>query len=225
MIAAAAESASQLMIGHVARFEADHIKAKEALERGAIGKLRMASHALVGPYPDWSSNNWLGDTATSGGPVLDLAIHSVDYLLWLFGEAVVCVFARGAPGNRGQDHYVLINLQFAGGGLGLVEASWAHPASLPLNCRVELCGDKGRIAWDYPQISGLKTWQEGSGAKNYPLEGENSFAVQLAAFVNSIRAGLPAPVSAKEGLAALRICLAALESLTSGKPVMLPEEV
>ena len=220
--------APKLMIGHVARYEVDHIKAKALLERGAIGQLKMAYHAIVGPYPAWSTNNWLGDVSRSGGPVLDLAIHSVDSLLWFFNQPVVSVFASGSqPGsqNNQKNHYVLLNLQFANGGLGLVEASWAHPAQMPQNCRVELSGDLGRITWDYPQISALKTFQTDVGAKEYTMEGENSFATQIADFVHCIQNDLPVPIPASAGAAALRVCLAALESLETGKCIALSEEV
>jgi predicted dehydrogenase len=216
MIDTANQSGVKFMVAHVSRYEVDHHKAREILERGEIGDLRMAFHSITSTYPGWSVQDWLGDEEKSGGPIVDLAIHSVDYMLWLFKSPVKRVYAIGSKKMIARNHYVLANLQFANGGLGLVETSWAHPPSAPLNCRVELCGTSGRIAWDYDQIDGMQTFIEGQGRRSYVLEGENSFAAEIASFVQCIENDLPSPVAGNEAKDALQVCLAALESLESG---------
>jgi predicted dehydrogenase len=219
MIDTADQSGVKFMVAHVSRYEVDHRKAKEMLERGEIGDLRMAFHAITSAYPGWSVQDWLGDEEKSGGPIVDLAIHSVDYMLWLFKSPVKRVYALGSQQATARNHYVLANLQFANGGLGLVETSWAHPPSAPLSCRVELCGTSGRVAWDYDQIDGMQTFIEGQGRHSYVLEGENSFAAEIASFVQCINNDLPSPIPGKEAKEALKVCLAALESLQSGRCV------
>jgi predicted dehydrogenase len=221
MIDTAHQSGVKFMVAHVSRFEVDHRKAREMLERGEIGDLRMAFHAITSPYPSWSAHDWFGDEEKSGGPIVDLAIHSVDYMLWLFKCPVRRVYALGSQKATARNDYVLANLQFANGGLGLVEASWAHPPSAPLSCRVELCGTNGRIAWDYDQIDGMQTFIEGQGRRSFVLEGENSFAAEIASFIQCIENDLPSPVPGNEAKEALQVCLAALESLKSGRCVEL----
>lgn len=219
MIVTAGKCGVKFMVAHVSRYEVDHHKAKDILDRGDIGQLRMAFHSITGPYPGWSMQNWLGDAAKSGGPIVDLAIHGVDYLLWMFKSPVLRVFARGSQKVTGNNHYALACLQFANGGLGLIETSWAHPASAPLACRVELCGTHGRIAWDYDQINGMDTFIEGQGRRTYPLEGENSYAAEIADFIHCIETDQPSPIPGGEARDALRVCLAALESLESGRSI------
>jgi predicted dehydrogenase len=221
MIDTAYQSGVKFMVAHVSRYEVDHQKAREILEHGEIGDLRMAFHAITSTYPGWSAHDWLGDEEKSGGPIVDLAIHSVDYMLWLFKSPVRQVYALGSQKPTARNHYVLATLQFANGGLGLVETSWAHPPSAPLTCRVELCGTNGRIAWDYDQIDGMQTFIEGQGRHSFVLEGENSFAAEIASFVQCINNDLPSPVSGNEAKEALQVCLAALESLKSGRCVEL----
>jgi predicted dehydrogenase len=217
MIETAQRCGVKLMVGHVSRYEADHHKAREILERGEIGELRMAFHSLTSAYPGWSAQNWFGDQAKSGGPIVDLAIHSVDYMLWLFKCPVERVYALGSKQAGAQNHYALASLYFANGGLGLIETSWAHPASAPFGCRVELSGTLGRISWDYTQVDGMQTITAGQGRRSYVLEGENSFAVEIADFINCIENDLPSPVPGSQAQEALRVCLAALESLESGR--------
>jgi predicted dehydrogenase len=208
---------AKFMVAHVSRYEADHLKAKEILERGEIGPLRMAFHSITSPFPGWSMNNWLGDKTKSGGPIVDLAIHGVDYLLWLFKRPVVRVFARGSQAVLGNNHYALATLQFENGGLGLIETSWAHPPSCQLSCKVELCGTDGRIAWDYNQIDPMQTLIEGQGKQSYIMEGENSYAAEIADFIRCIENDLPSPIPGQEAKNALQVCLAALESLETGR--------
>jgi predicted dehydrogenase len=217
MIETADRSNVKFMVAHVSRYEADHRKAKEILDRGEIGELRMAFHSITSPYPGWSAQDWLGDEAESGGPVVDLAIHSVDYMLWLFRSPVERVYAVGSRQASARNRYALLTLYFANGGLGLVETSWAHPPSAPLACKVELSGTLGRIAWDYDQINGMRTIIEGQGRRSYVLEGENSFAAEIADFIRCIENDLPSPVPGSEAKAALAVCLAASESLASGR--------
>jgi predicted dehydrogenase len=220
MIDTADQTGAKLMVAHVSRYEADHLKAREIVASGEIGALRMAFHSLTSPYPGWSAHNWLGDEAQSGGPIVDLAIHSVDYLLWLFGSPVERVYALGSgPAAAGQNHYTLTSLYFANGGLGLVETSWAHPTSAPFGCRVELAGSLGRVGWAYDTIDGLQTIVEGAGRRSYVLEGENSFAAEIAAFIGCIDNDLPPPVPGWAGREALQVCLAALDSLASRRCV------
>jgi predicted dehydrogenase len=217
MIETADRSNVKFMVAHVSRYEADHLKAKEILDRGEIGELRMAFHSITSPYPTWGAQDWFGDETQSGGPVVDLAIHSVDYMLWLFRSPVERVYAVGSRQASRRNRYALLTLYFANGGLGLVETSWAHPPSAPLACKVELCGTLGRIGWDYDQINGMQTIIEGQGRRSYVLEGENSFAAQISDFVRCIDNNLPSPVPGSEAKEALEVCLAASESLASGR--------
>lgn len=219
MIDTAAETGVKFMVAHVSRYEVDHRKAKDVLARGDIGQLRMAFHSITSTYPGWSTLNWLGDEDKSGGPVVDLAIHGVDYLLWLFQSPVDRVYALGSQKTTGNNHYALVQVHFSNGGLGLIETSWAHPPSSPLACRVELTGSQGRIAWDYNQIESMQTFLEGQKPQYHVLEGENSFAAEIADFIHCIENDLPVPVPGSEARAALQVCLAAQESLQTGRSV------
>jgi predicted dehydrogenase len=80
-----------------------------------------------------------------------------------------------------------------------------------------LCGTLGRIGWDYDQINGMQTIIEGQGRRSYVLEGENSFAAEISDFLRCIDNDLPSPVPGSEAKGALEVCLAASESLASGR--------
>jgi predicted dehydrogenase len=219
MITIAEETGVAFVVGHVARYEADHRRAREIVARGDLGVLRMASQSITGPFPEWSAGGWFADVAQSGGPVLDLAIHSFDYLLWLFGSRVVRVSAVGVQREIPVHGYALVTLRFENGGIGLVEVSWIHPRGQGLLVRNELVGTKGRLAWDYDAIAALQVVRD-EGRENHTVV-PGGWAAQAAGFLRAAREGAASPVSGREGLAALRVALAALESLETERTIAL----
>jgi predicted dehydrogenase len=219
MLAIAAETGVIFPVGHVARFEEDHRTAQQIVARGDLGQLRMASQSITGPFPDWSAHGWFADQTQSGGPVLDLAIHSFDYLLWLFQDRVIRVSAVGVREKIAVNGYALVLLRFANGGIGQVEVSWLHPKGQGLLVRNELFGTNGRLVWDYDGIAALQVVKD-DGRQNQTMV-PGGWNVQTAGFLNSIQKGTPPLVSGQEALEALRVGLAALESLETGRTVEL----
>lgn len=224
MIDQAERSGVKFMVGHVSRYEADHAHARKVVERGDLGELRMASQSITGAFPQWGTDGWFGDVSQSGGPLVDLAIHSIDFILWLFKSPVVRVSAVGVKKDQPFHSYVLATMRFANGGMAQVEASWAHPAPPDAGVSVitELSGTAGRLRWDYDDITSMKVYT-GESKQSVLMAGENSFAAELGAFVRSIEEDTQPPVTGVEALQALRVALAALESLESGKSISLEQ--
>lgn len=219
MIEAARETGMKLMVGHVTRYEPDHLRAKELLDRGAVGPLRMAFQSITGPFPEWSSGGWFANVAQSGGPVVDLAIHSFDSLLWFFDRPVTRVAAIGTKSKIDLYSYALVTLSFDGGGLGLVESSWSHPRAQDLLARTELVGANGRISWDYADMASMYLIGDDTPRRNFVMLGEQSFAQQIAAFAACIERDTPPPIPGQQALETLRVALAAYESLETGRAV------
>ncbi len=86
MIAAAEESGKKLMIGMCLRFDAVYAKLKEVLESGTYGKVESVYMERLSAMPRWGFEGWYHDYARSGGVIMDLHIHDVDMLRYLFGE-------------------------------------------------------------------------------------------------------------------------------------------
>ena len=102
MIAAAKQSDRLLMVAHVLRFWPEYVAIADFLKTGALGKpLAATAKRLVGP-PRWS--DFFLHPEWSGGGVLDLQVHDLDTLNWLFGTPKT-VYARGqrSPESGGWD--------------------------------------------------------------------------------------------------------------------------
>lgn len=219
MVTTSRTSSTKLMVGHVSRFEPDHRRAQQLVAAGRLGVLHMSSQSITGAAPTWSEGAWLADVSRSGGPIVDLAIHSFDYLAWLHQSVPVRVTAIAADTAVGPSTYALVTLRFASGAIGTVETSWAHPTGHGLQVITELAGSGGRLDWTYDGvIVGTMIDAKGTTTRFDPLGGRG-FQAEIAAFVDAIRRDTDPPVTANDGRAALRTALAALESVRFGRPV------
>jgi len=219
IVEAAGRATGILMIAHVSRFEPDHRQAKDVVDAGHLGTVQMATHSMTTSLPGWSENDWLADIEQSGGPLVDLAVHSFDFLAWATGSHPVRVHAVGADTAVGPASYVLTTVRYASGALGLVETSWAHPVSYGFKLRAELVGTDGRLSWDYDHINGGTTYRTGGDTSWFDPLGNRGYRTEIARFTEAARRGGPSPVAAEDGLAALRTALAALESVRTGHTI------
>lgn len=129
------------------RFKPGVRRMKEFLDSGALGKPILAD-ARVKWYrpPEYYKNSrWRGTLALDGGGALiNQAIHTVDLLLWMFGD-VVTVQARKATAFHeieGEDTLVAL-LEFANGALGSFVATTSVYPGYPR--RIELTGSNGTL--------------------------------------------------------------------------------
>ncbi|CAN5558797.1 Gfo/Idh/MocA family oxidoreductase [soil metagenome] len=223
-IISAGDAAQQvLMIGHVSRFEPDHARAAEVVLGGAIGDVRSMTQSIRSPLPDWSEGSWLHDPAASGGPLIDLAIHSFDYLTWIARTRPVRVRCVTSGGTSRLPTYSLSTVRYESGAMALVEASWAHPAAAGLELETEIVGTGGRVRWDYGGIRGGTSTTGGAARTDIEVLGNRGFEAEIGRFCAAIRTAGPPPVPAADGLVALRIALAAAESARTGQPVEIDE--
>jgi predicted dehydrogenase len=125
MIEASRKAGKELMIAQVLRFWPEYIKLKEIIDAGTYGKL-LAIHCtrLSGP-PLWSWDNWLMDAPRSGGALLDLHVHDIDWINCLCGRPK-SVFASGLKIDRfGGWAHVLANYNY-GNVMATAEGGWAY---------------------------------------------------------------------------------------------------
>lgn len=101
MLAAAQGAGKKLMIAHCCRFDAPYRKLKKIVENTELGSPRIASFYRMSGLPGWSEKNWLLNQTTSGGCILDMHIHDVDMLQWVFGkpDAVSALGVNTIPGS------------------------------------------------------------------------------------------------------------------------------
>ncbi|GAA4572350.1 Gfo/Idh/MocA family oxidoreductase [Micromonospora coerulea] len=219
-VLAAAEAAPGLLsIGQVARYGPDHRLARDLAASGEIGLVRMLSHSTTTSLPEWSEGGWLADPATSGGPLLDQAVHSFDYARWVIGSSAVRVHCMAADSDAGALTYTLATVRYENGAIAHIECSWAHPASRGFKLRAEIIGTEGRLSWDYDHMMGGVLHAHEGDPEWWDVLGDREFTHELSAFFQACRDGGPPPVPAVEAVESLRTALAALESARTGQTI------
>ena len=218
LVSAAQKASVPLMPGHVVRFFPEFRKAHEVVESGAIGNPAAARTRRGGGMPK-GAGLWFSDHSKSGGVLLDLAIHDFDWLRWTLGE-VKSVFSKSLGATRGEGpDYALTTLQFDSGAVAHVEATWMDPSGFRVT--FEVCGSGGMIEYDSRFMPSLRTSVDGSPTVNEaPLDPtDDPYYNQLKGFVDAVRENREPPVTGFDGLMAVSIASAAIESAKSGKVV------
>jgi UDP-N-acetyl-2-amino-2-deoxyglucuronate dehydrogenase len=136
------------------RLKPNILRMKRAIESGLLGKTILVE-ARVKWYrpPEYYANSkWRGTLAMDGGGALiNQGIHTVDLLLWMFGD-VSRVQARTATllhPIEGEDT-VVATLEFASGALGVLHATTAAYPGYPR--RLEASGSNGTIVLEQDRI-------------------------------------------------------------------------
>lgn len=227
MVAVCRQAGVKLMVAHVVRFFPEYRQAKETVDAGRVGQVAVMRLKRNVYQPKKAEGNWFVDFEKSGGLILDLMIHDFEYARWVAGE-VTTVFAKSIrtqdPGAT-SDHGLAI-LTHASGALSHVEGSWAYPPPT-FRTQFEIAGSEGLLLHDSEATAPitLRLQQRSGESPDVPLPSspllEDPYTTEIKAFYDALLHDRPMPVTAGDGLAALHIALAAIESAQSGRPVHL----
>ncbi|MDZ4158663.1 MAG: Gfo/Idh/MocA family oxidoreductase, partial [Anaerolineaceae bacterium] len=227
MIAACRSAGVRLLVAHVVRFFPEYALAKAVLSQGKIGKLATVRLSRGSFRPKKPIGNWFLDEQKSGGLMLDMMIHDFDYARWLAGD-VESVYARKISTAEGIPpvDYGLAILKHRNGVLSHVAGAWAYPPPT-FRTGFEISGDGGMIDFDSQAAAPIEhllqkvsTDAPDVGLPSSPLT-ESPYTTQIKEFYAVLSEDRPPRVSAEDGLAAVQISLAAIESARSGKAIQI----
>lgn len=86
MIDAAEKSGKKFMIAHVVRFMQPYEYLKSVIDSGELGKVVHIDMRRGSTIPGNSWENWMQDIKKSGGTPIDLSIHDIDFVQYVFGQ-------------------------------------------------------------------------------------------------------------------------------------------
>ena len=216
-----------LLVGQVVHFYPEYAAAKQQVDAGHLGDVAVVHLKRNVFRPRKAQDNWFLDHEKSGGMILDLMIHDFDYPRWVAGE-VVSVYAKqlGDEARSIGDHCLAI-LTHASGAIGHLEGSWAYPPPT-FRTSFEIAGSAGLLIHNSAATAPISVlWrQQGNDISgDVPIAAspllESPYTTEIKAFYGHIAHGLAVPVTAADGLAALQIALAAIESAETGAVVHL----
>lgn len=233
MTAACELAGVPLFVAQVVRFFPEFALLKRGIDAGHVG-IPAAIRTRRGGAMPRAWNDWYGNFDLSGGCVLDLIIHDFDWLRWTFGE-VERVYAKGTSTSTlpGYD-YALVTLRFQSGAIAHVEGTWNDPAGFKV--AVEIAGDAGLAEYNFNQPTGIpfktalhpKAGEAGEAGSSKPgvavpesPTSVNPYQAELQHFLDCVELRITPSITPRDGQEAVRIALAAQESIETGQPITL----
>jgi predicted dehydrogenase len=228
IIAAQKIAGNVLMVAQVLRFSPEYATIRQVVQSGRLGKPVAAyGYRLTNP-PQWAS--WFANVKISGGTVLDLMIHDLDVMNWMFGkpEYVSAVGVRGQGGNWphaiAQLHYPDL--------VATDEVSHAMPLDYPFTAGLRLVCEGGAI--EYHLRAGGASFEQGKpehyllihepGRPSQPLAftPDDLYEREVAYFVQCVQNRVqPVIVTPQDARLAVQTALAVVKSLESGQTIRL----
>lgn len=232
MIEAARRNGALLMVGHNQRYMPPHVKAKEILQSGVLGKVLTFRTSFGHPGPEsWSADgreSWFFRKQEAiMGAMGDLGVHKSDLIRWLLEDEVAEVAAMIGTLDKADtdiDDNATCVLRMRSGAIGTLVASWTYYRGED-NSTVLWCEHGVMKIGTDPEDQVIVELRNGSVEKYkvgaIATNEEQTSSGVIDAFVESIVTKSASPVSGEEGMRSLKVILAAFESQESGKIVKL----
>ena len=226
MLEAAERQSVILMVGQVLRFWPHYRRIKELVDAGALGAIRSITAYRLSKFPPWSS--WFADPQKSGGCLLDLQVHDVDFVHWILGHPEL-VRTSAIRSEAGSWDHVWTSLGY-GERAVYIEASYLMPASWPFSSGIRLQGPKGCIEYTFGVQGNIEEREEGQhrfilyGAEGAPttlnVPSGDAFVNELQYFLDCVRSRKkPVLCPAEESLQVMRVMDASRRSVESCEAV------
>ena len=236
MLEEAEKAGKRLLIGQNQRLAKAHVKAKELVAAGEIGRVVTFRTTFGHGGPEtWSitpgKNTWFFDkTRAAMGAMADLGIHKTDMLRYILGQDIVRTTARlltldkrGADDQLiGVDDNAICIYETSGGAFGTMTASWTYYGREDNS--TTLYGTKGIMRiYDDPAHSIVVIPREGE-VKYYDLEKIQTNDDQTASgvideFVEAIAQDRPSMLDATDVIKSMKAVFASIRSSEERRPV------
>ena len=224
-LAAVDTAGVQMMVGFNRRFDPDFAELRKRIHAGEIGTLELLTVISKDPAPPP-----LKIAEVSGGLFRDMTIHDFDMVRFLMGEEPIAVSATASCqvdpeiGALSDVDTAVVSLRSASGKLAVIVNS--RRATYGYDQRIEAHGSNGMLSvGNRAESSLVRADADGiTGSKplyffleRYAL----AYRAELDSFLEGLESGKMQTPNGMDGLAALVLAEAAVESLATGREVEL----
>jgi predicted dehydrogenase len=205
-------------------------KARELLQHGVLGPVRMVRSSMYIEQLMKRGEGWRYDPRVSGGGVLITQnSHLVDKLCWMFGDV------RSVSGHTTRfvsaevEDHVHAYFEFVSGAVGYLDASWSARHYRTPTISIHAQGDNGtldvdddevRVCLDSPAgglVSGWHRWRKPDLYQGVPLDiGGPQYSLQMMGFLQAVRSGSGVESDIASGIRTQRVIDAIYASARSG---------
>jgi myo-inositol 2-dehydrogenase/D-chiro-inositol 1-dehydrogenase len=205
------------MVGFNMRFRKSYMRLKELVENKSLGTVLNIWSQRIGSL-HWKGYNWRYDPEQMCGMSIESLSHDIDFIRWIAGEIVDvrATIVESIPELKGFDDNANVVFSLSDNATACIHSSWSSP--IRFNSR-GIIGTSGTAYIEGPKLWDIKNihWQltemphEMIEVVDEPLDGQ-SYIRENESFVESILAGTPPPVGARDGLRTVQVSHAILQS-------------
>ena len=215
-------------LGFQRRFDAGYREARRLVEDGSLGTLyvvRLAGHDPAPPHESY--------IPASGGIFNDFTVHDFDVTRWLTGQEVDEVYADGGviafPMFATYDDVdtAVAIMRLSGGTLAIASSTRHDP--LGYDIRTELFGSGDSVSVGLGPKTPMRSVEPGVPPPAGPAWSQfmdrfrDAYENELRAFLRVARGDEESACTARDGLEAARVAVAATRSLREHRPVKVAE--
>ena len=118
------KTGAKVQVGQCIRLWSAYVYLKDLFDNNTYGRLKNLALRRLSPQATWSWQDWYNDISLSGGAVMDLHIHDVDFARYLLGNPT----SMNIAGDRGQ---VFALYNYPDNVTVQIEGGWDYPACFP----------------------------------------------------------------------------------------------
>jgi len=227
MIATAARCQRQLAVSYQYRAFPANQRLRELFREGALGSPIFARHVDVREVrPKLAMHS----RSQNGGPLIDMAGHFFDLMRFVTGAEPVSVTAHGHCFGRARPRLATVPdpaidsaeilVHYTGGHVLSAYVCWGMPEGHPGMTSSYVTGPAGIVTQEQTELR--LALADRTSAFRLPNAGWGP-AGRIADLVGAIRGEHRLEVDGEVGRRALAVCLGALDSIATGKTVVLPQ--
>ena len=208
LVKTAEENGLHLTVGFLMRFIPGLQHIRQAVESKKIGELVCATAKRVSQWPER-----IGDV----GVVKDTAIHDIDVMRFISGEDPITVYAKmGSMKHRKFEDYAQIMLTYKDGKSAFIESNWLTPYKTRA---LTVTGSDAIMRLDYITQDLWIEQQTETLQPRYPFQ--EPLKLELQHFVDCIVEKKKPVVTGEDGVRALEVAQAAMQSSAKNRAIQL----
>lgn len=225
LIALAQQRGVPLTVGHVERFNPAVRALRDRLATEDLGRVFQVHTRRLSPFPAR-----IGDT----GAAFDLATHDLDIMCELAGKPTRVSAEIDRRAHRTHEDLLAATLRFESGVIGLLEVNWLTPTKVR---QLSVTGERGMLVVDYlnqhltlfenahesaswPTLDIFDGVTEGNVVR-FAINRVEPLRAQLDEFLRLVRGEETSSVTPADGVRALTLALAVVESGRRGETLQL----
>ena len=184
---------------------------RDWIEDCTHGLIRSASFTRLGSRPAWAAD-FYHDTARSGGALVDLHIHDVDFVY-------ACLGSPARLSSSGSSDHVVTTFTYEDGPTPVVcEGGWDQRPGFPFTMRCTVNFEHATADFDLARADQLLLCRDGH-AEPIELPPQTGYDMEIRHTLRVIRGEEPPGAAIEDAVRVLEILDAERESLATGLPV------